>query len=234
MAVFSQIQIVNLALARIGEPPIVSFDDANTAAKSAETIYPLMVASLQRRYRWNFCKKRAVLAPLADELPFGEFKVYQKPTDLVSVVGAYESRWGGEAAYSAQRDLLRVEGDKILWPGETLNLYYIRRVDQESLFDAVFVEALAWAIARDLALSVANDQGKAQMAEQMFQRTIKTARTSNALETAPEPIVASEWLDGRWAGGFGYREWNRHSATGQPKTSPVTAPTPPTDTWEFD
>lgn len=233
--VTSAVDIVNLALGRIGESPIVGFSDPSIKAKTAEATYPLMRDSLQRRYRWNFCKSRVILAPLVEAPPFGEFRYFAKPSDFIATLGAYEGRWGSEG-YSDQRDLLRMEGDKILWPGTSLHLYYMRRVEQEIKFDPLFADALAWSMAREFASALANDIKKAGQAEQMFDRTIKHARTANAMESAPEVLTASTWLDGRWGGAYGPREYNRIEPGGQPRaTFPAVAPDPsPGNELEWD
>lgn len=197
----SEVQIINLALGRIGNAPIVGLTDPTKAAKVAAETFPIRRDALLRKHRWNFAKTRVVLAPLADLPPFGGARYYAKPGDLLAVIGAWEHGWGDDRNTTGSREALTVEGTRLVWPFRNLNLFYTRRVENVGEMDALFVDVLAWELAADLAMALANDAEKSQLAAGMAGRALLDARRANALETAPEMLVASEWLDGRWSYG---------------------------------
>lgn len=198
VTVSTEVQIVNLALGRVGEARIVGFDDGTKAASVAAETYPIRRDGLLRRHRWNFAKARVTLAPLNEALPFGTGRLYQKPGDLLAVIGAWASGWGDDRNYTGASDALLVEGTRLVWPADRLNLVYVRRVENVGLMDPLFVDVLAWELAVDFATAVANDGEKAMLATQKANAALLDARRANAVETTPEVLVASDWLDARW------------------------------------
>lgn len=61
----SEVSVVNQALIRIGQAPIVALDETTPNGVSASYLYYDMRDKLLRRLRWNFARKFAALATLA-------------------------------------------------------------------------------------------------------------------------------------------------------------------------
>lgn len=194
----SVVQIVNSALQKIHEDPIASLEDDRRAARIATTQYPIHRDQLLRRYRWKFAVARVVLAPDVEAPKFGFTKRFLRPADLLSVIGIYDPQdETRDINYTAGRIPYKVEGRYILCNETILNLYYVRQQTDVTQFDSLFSEALAWSLAVDFALSLANSQARADSARGALAQAIRDARLADAIEGAPEVMVASTWLDSR-------------------------------------
>lgn len=191
----ASVDIVNSALAKIGEDPITSLDDDRHAARVARTQYPLHRDKLLRLYNWRFAMRRATLAPLATAPEFGFAYRFNLPTDCLRVVGVYtEDDPNRFQAYTTGSLAFKVEGRELLLNEDTAKIYYIAQVTDPGQFDSMFVEALAWSLTVDFALSIANSPSRADQARGELREMIRVARLASAIENSPEVITGGTWL----------------------------------------
>lgn len=203
----SPVEIANSALMLLGEDPIISFDDPRTAARLLTTQYDIERRKLLRAYRWKFAMARAILAPEADAPLFGFSYKFLLPTDCLQFVGIYDPNTPDyQINYTGSDVVFKIEGRYVLCDTNPLYCFYIRDVDLPVDMDAIFVEALAAALAMKLAMPLTNDTGKYQLAKDMFADNIKQARIISAMEGTPEVHMASDWLDSRYNGISGARD----------------------------
>lgn len=59
----TQLELCNLALDKLGEPPITALNAAMPAAQACTRLYQPTLDALVRKYRWNFARKSARLEP---------------------------------------------------------------------------------------------------------------------------------------------------------------------------
>jgi len=192
----SEVEVVNSALIKIGEQTINSLNDDRQQAVIAKSQYPLKRDELLRRYRWNFAVKRATLAPLADDPPFGFSKQFQLPDDALQIIGLYDANQP-DRNYTSGNDQWKVEGTKILANLDSLAIFYIKKVTNPIEFDSIFSETLSWLLASDLAFNLTASADLVQLMNQGFREELRRARMSDAVEGTPEVLTASEWLDSR-------------------------------------
>lgn len=57
----TQLEICNLALDKLGEPPITAINASTPAAQACTRLYQPTLDRLVRKYRWNFARKSVVL-----------------------------------------------------------------------------------------------------------------------------------------------------------------------------
>lgn len=189
------VDIVNSALAKVGEDPITSLDEDRHAARVARTQYPLHRDKLLRLYNWRFAMRRAVLAPLAGAPEFGFRYKFLLPADCLRVVGLYSELDPNRfQSYTTGRLAWKVEGRHLLVNENTARIYYVAQVTDPGQFDSLFVEALAWSLVIDFALSIANSPTRAEQARAEFQNMIRVARMASAIENSPEVITGGTWL----------------------------------------
>ncbi len=192
----SEIEIVNSALARIGEDPITSLTENRRAARFANRQYPLARDALIRSYRWNFAVKRVTLAPEATAPVSGFTNQFMFPPDALKIIGIFDED-ELQQNYTASRIPHKVEGRFILTDDDTLPLIYIARITNVADFDALFVDAFAWRLAIDLSYPLTTTRKVREDAIVGFKLSIKEAKLADAIEGSPEVIESSEWIDSR-------------------------------------
>ncbi len=192
----SEVEIVNSALAKIGEDPITSLTENRRAARFANRQYPLIRDALIRRYRWNFAVKRVTLAPEATAPDTGFTNKFMFPTDALAIIGIFDED-ELQQNYTASRIPHKIEGRFILTDDDTLPLIYLARITNVADYDVLFAEALAWRLAIDLSYPLTTTRKVREDAIVGFNLSIKEAKLADAIEGSPEIIEASEWLDSR-------------------------------------
>ena len=192
----SEVEIVNSALARIGEDPITSLTENRRAARFANRQYPLARDALIRSYRWNFAIKRVTLAPEATAPVSGFTNKFMFPPDALKIIGIFDED-ELQQNYTASRIPHKVEGRFILTDDDTLPLIYIARITNVADFDALFVDTFAWRLAIDLSYPLTTTRKVREDAIVGFKLSIKEAKLADAIEGSPEVIEASEWIDSR-------------------------------------
>jgi len=195
----SETEIVNSALAKVGEDSITDLTENRKAARVSARQYPLMRDALIRRYRWNFAIRRVTLSPEAATPAFGFTNQFLVPSDNIRVLGIFDED-ELQQNYTASRIPYKVEGNKILTDDDTLPLFYLARITDVALFDPLFSEALAWFLAIDLAIPLTTVRKLREDAVIGFKKAVLAAKRADAIEGSPEVIESSEWLDSRHAG----------------------------------
>jgi hypothetical protein len=155
------ITIANLALAKIGSIRIASFDDASQPARYLKLFFDQTRDEVLRAHDWNFASKRATLTALAAAPEFGWDYQYQLPVDCLMVrqLNAWQT--------AEPRGLFEIEGRVLLTDSDGAQIRYTYQVADASLFDALFVEALATRLASKICqpLTGSRQQGMEYLAD---------------------------------------------------------------------
>lgn len=198
----SQVEIVNNALVEIGEATITSIDQSTRAARAAKRVWENIRREMLTRYRWNFAKKRAVLAPDVATPVMGYTNQFTVPDDFLALIGVYDSS-EDQRQLTTTRQAYASEGNKILWDGTALYIFYIANITDTGSFDPLFESALIYKLALRLAYDLSTGTGRLKDLEGFFTEAIKAAKFSNAIQNTPEVIQASDWVDSRFYGTTG-------------------------------
>lgn len=184
----NEIQIANLALSRLGGYRIQSFSDATKEAREASLHYPLMRDSVLEDHDWDFARKRTLLALLATTYT-GWAYAYQYPIDclvarsIISSVDAngisqFSEETGLPSAGKAEYEVISnaaMNSRVILTDKASAELVYTGKVTDANMFSPLFVNALAWRLASDLAIPL---KGKADLHNSLY--ALYTAELSKA------------------------------------------------------
>ncbi len=174
----SDTDIANIALGHLGEAPIASLDEDTVAARACLLHYAATRDQVLRSHRWNFAQTRVALSALADAPAFGWSYQYALPSDCLRVLECNDTELGDVIS----EDYV-IEGRAILTDATSLNLVYVKKVDDVNQFDALFVEALALKLAIVLSETIRGTTGKTADLTQMYeQRTAPLARRVDANE----------------------------------------------------
>jgi len=184
----SQVEICNLALAKLGHMPfIVNIGENSKAANLFSVFWEPVRDSLLREYLWKFARKREVLAPLVTEPEFDGGNYFQLPSDCLRVIGPGDT-------YKMSYGRWFVEQDKIVADTDTFNLVYIRKVTDTALFDPCFVQAMAAKLAYEIAMPLAQSQSLKDQMMQEYKTAVIKAAFVGATEQDSDKFLAETFI----------------------------------------
>jgi hypothetical protein len=211
---YSEVQICNLALTRLGHAQISSMDEDSKAGDLCTLHYPMCRDALLRSHPWNFTIRRVALAASADYTPAFEFDYYfPLPTDCLKVIRTdFEANgssstavygFPGMSGYVNDIVPYRLEshaslGRVIACSESTLEIEYIAKVTDPAQFDESFVDVLAQRLAAEMAIAFTDTQSAAKQMWEIYQSKLVEARMLDAQEGSAREIVdLSSWLQTR-------------------------------------
>jgi len=199
----SEVDICNLALARLGDNATVASIDPPEGSAQAEhcaRFYPVARDSLLEMHAWKFATRRVLLAQLTTDTWNWSF-AYAEPTGvlkLLAVLPASASSDADTQEYEAETD---GNGTPIiLTDQEGASLRYVAHVTDTTVFSPLFVDALAWLLASYLAGPVLKGDAGAAMAKaclQSFMLALSNAKVSDANQRKVRPEHKPDWIAGR-------------------------------------
>lgn len=182
----TQIQICNSALTKIGADRISSITQDTKSAVILNSIYDQIRDAVLRAHPWNFAIKRAALAPTSTTPAFEYTYAYDLPSDCLRILDLD----------SLDIDFV-VENGQILSDESTLNVRYIYRNEDESLWDSCFAEAMSWRLARELAFALRQSAPLIDACDKGYEKALREARTMDGAEGIIRDAEIVTWTDSR-------------------------------------
>lgn len=183
--------LFNAALDLIGqnETRLMSPDDDSLSARLCKARYPSVRDELLQAHPWNFAQKRVLLSEDANPPAWGYGRAYSLPADCLQVETlACEDPWQTGTPW-------QVEGGRILTDSPApLAIRYIARMEDVTVFPALFREALVCRLAAVLARPLAQS---GSLAEAMLRRSedlLRLAKTRDAQEAQAPEHALSGWV----------------------------------------
>ncbi len=208
----SEVDVVNLALARIGQKPIASIegDDLSWPADVMARHYPMTRRRLLRGPRiYNFAKHYGVATVDSTVTPsFGFSYAYKLPNDFLRLLGLGDVTINDDV--DAQdydvvgRHIFTDEGD-----GASLKLYYIKDETVVGKWDAIFVNLMRLELAKDVAFAFTLKPSLVTALDEELKDVRLEAGAVAGQEKPPRRLMRSKYVDGRRLGG-GSRDTTRH------------------------
>lgn len=199
MSAHTKTSICNSMLRALGLPALVVDAESGAAqayddAQAVVDAYDARIGRVLRSHPWNFALRRVELEADEDAPAFGYAYQYTPPSDWVRVWSLDKDTYGDDPDY-------RVEGGKILtnYPAP-LKVLGIERVEDPSLFDDDFAEALVSEGAAKAALSVLGSKEAARAFRAEAKEDGADARSSDAKENKAIELDGGSWLPGRSTG----------------------------------
>lgn len=184
----SQVEICNLALGKLGSDSfITSIDDGTKSARYLKLFYVPTRDALLRSHLWRFARKRATLAPLVEEPLFDGGSYFQIPEDCLRIVGTDLDYTGSYGRWS-------VEGNKIVADTDALNIVYTYRVEDEGLFDPLFIQAFATYLAHELCMPLVQSASMKDLLTKEMQSAIIRAAHAGATEQDSSTFISETFL----------------------------------------
>ncbi|WP_421707124.1 hypothetical protein [Algihabitans sp.] len=216
----SAVSLCNLALTRIGAQTINDLNEASSAARHCSALYAPTRDALLQSQAWRFARARQVLAELQLEMgerPSEWAHVYALPVDCLTPLyiepsgravmagrGA-QSLWPDETGTlpvtlrpaQATPDFEVRAGRRILSDQPEATLIYTARIEDPTRFDPLFVEALSWRLAADLASALKGDPRRRQEALREALTVTNAARAADAAAATIRDDYDAAWIRAR-------------------------------------
>lgn len=192
----SEVQICNMALGRIGCSQFISsLDDASNEARVCNQVYTFVLERVLQDFPWPFATKYATLADIGTPVSPWGFR-YRYPSDCLQIHRVlFESKTEG-VPYAVINDDAS-DAKAILCDYETAVIEYTANVTKVSLFPPSFSNALAWAIASEIAAPLSADPKYAQAANNTYSRTLAEAGALAYGESKQDTFPDGELLTSR-------------------------------------
>lgn len=185
------VSICNSALAKVGKQAITSLSDTTISAALCNQLYNVKRRELLRSHPWKFALKRQTLSASTVDPVWGLTYAYPLPSDCLRVLDVEDNdvEWRVEQHESALAVITDNASCKIL---------FIQDVENTSLFDANFDEALALSIAMDLAIPLTAQNSLMDSLERRFRAVLAQARSFSAQQGSVQSVQAEQWLVARY------------------------------------
>jgi hypothetical protein len=189
--------IGNRALSKLGAQRVLSLGDEGRNARALVAAYAAVRDAELRKHVWSFAAARTTLEADAEPPAFGFARRFPLPGDCLRVLEV----GGGEGPLQARDFRERpeppyaIEGNAILSDASApLALRYVRRVEDASAFDPLFVEAFACALAAEVAEELTQSDAKKAFVANQYLRAVRDAVRLNAVEKPSEGIADDAWV----------------------------------------
>ena len=212
--IFGQVNIINMALGRLGQAPIKDLNENSPGAKWGHQFYRITVSEVMAAYDWSSAIVRQQMSLVPDELGPGvpnpernhftgyelQYYVPQAPKPIrVSHLFTYQF-----GAYQRSDVDFRIEGDYLFTNLSHAGLVYVGDYTaQTGRLDPFIIELIVLRLASRLAFAITSSERMTQnlmaeyaakMAEAQFADASR-ARESTNIDVFPEPqrSWAREW-----------------------------------------
>lgn len=195
----STVEICNMALARIGHSErIASLEEKSKAARVCKLFFDQVRDYVLRDCDWPFATAYKVLADLGSPPLNWQFR-YQYPNDCLKAryINVPGIRLMGEEQMITYQIAAGSNGRVILTDMPQAELVYTLAITDPLLFDPMFVSALAWRLASEIAMPLAVEPGYASGALQAYQFEVGQAYAAALNESQKDPDIASEFIRAR-------------------------------------
>lgn len=194
----SAIEICNMALAHIGEPPIDTIDPPVTEREEIVALqYDDARQNVLRQFVWNFAKCRANISR-SDTPAFDYEDMYALPADFIRLLSV-----GGSDFEVGQTLDYDIEGRSILinaGGADTIPLRYIKDEELVTTWDPLFRKLVILTLAMQLAFQITGKKEIVAQVESLLTREMPGAASVDGQEVPPKRIQRSRALDARRMG----------------------------------
>lgn len=195
---YSQVGIVNMAYALIGEGTISSISGTDAKSILAAQVWDFILDEVLCAHEWNFAKKRVDLVQDATAPEGEEYNYrYPLPSDYLKVRKIEPAL----TDYKIEAGYLLTNYDNT--DGDDITLHYTRRETNPAMFPAMFVTCLYCRLAAQV--SFKQVRGSSNVQDRMFalydRALIQAIGTNQSEDYVEDEAGSTSWIDaGR--GGF--------------------------------
>jgi len=190
----SEVDVANVALRLVGGTRITSLTQGTPNANAIKDIFD-EVRDRLLEYPWNFATNRVQLAQSTTSPSFGFDNAFALPSDWIFSISAHDNDEGvGTIVYREEQ----VGSQKVIATNSTsVYLTYTKKEEDTNLMTPAFRTALASALARDLAITIANSNVLEDQLAKRARQDLARAKSADAMGSFPEPRPRGTWANSR-------------------------------------
>lgn len=200
----SEVDICNLALARLGDDATVASIDppeGSAQAYHCARFYPMARDTMLDMHNWSFATTRARLALLDITLPDAWAYAYARPSSAVKLISVLEDGASEDGVAQQFEHEILTDGTRVIYTNvEDAWLRYTVRPTDPTVFSPLFVDALSMLLASHLAGTLIKGADGAAMSRQWLQfwrATMGAAVNADASQRHIEPTHTPTWMASR-------------------------------------
>ena len=179
----SKVDLANAALLLLGANTITSFTDNDSNAVLVNRFFPSERDAVLRSHRWNCAITTANIASLATTpIIDWEYK-FTLPTDPYCLRVLDVRTVTGDIKLDHE-----IQGRELFTEESTVDITYIKRLDDTTQFDALLYQALVFRMAWKLAFPIMRSHTVMGQMGTMYEAVVREARTIDSQEGTPETI----------------------------------------------
>lgn len=211
----SEIDICNLALARLGDRATVasiSPPEGSAQADHCAMFYPLARDVALEHRAWSFNTVRSTENALLETPQTGWNYAYAKPSDalkILAIVPPFTTDWWVNPSSPFRLEIDVTSGAELILADQPeVTIIYQKRVTDTSRFPPQFVSALAWLLASYLAGPIVKGDAGRKAAQQCYNAWIAEAAQAsvvNANQGVKRAQYVPEGMRARGASSQGYQ-----------------------------
>lgn len=195
----SQVDIVNHALALLGEPKITGLEEESEAARTAKAVFGLTLEAELQANAWGFATKRAKIAAAAIPPEWGYDYSYPLPADCLTLQFVEGQQYSQDLSVLTEgKERYRIEGQSIVTDIEgPLQITYTVMVTDPNKWDAGFRFAMALKLADSMCIAITQNTTKKQFLAAQYEDAIRRAMQRTAIQSPPTVPRTTSWLESR-------------------------------------
>lgn len=179
----SKVEICNLALAKIGQPAIMSLDDNSPRARYCLQEYDSALEAALRSYPWPFAIVRKELGRKQKAPIFGFAYYYEIPADSVRIVDIFT---GGQK--------YQIESEGLATNAEHVAIRYVSKKIPVEKLDPQTLEVVVLALAVRISIPITENMQLKDMLFSEMQVALAQARNTWSVEDYPQEVIEGNWL----------------------------------------
>lgn len=184
----SRVDIANMALLKLGQPPIMSLtDNSITSKRVVQEIDPALETVL-RSYPWPFAVTRKELARMLDRPLFQYAYYYEMPTDSVRLIELDTDN----SAYELESD------NRLATNAQSVRVKYVSKDHAMKGMDPVTQDVVALNLAARLCIIFTENPELQGQLWRQYEMQLAQARNTWAVENMPQTVIEGNWIPARF------------------------------------
>lgn len=195
MTDISEAALCTAALRLVAGKRITSLTQGTPNANDVNDLYTTARDDLLGDHNWNFATRRAKLARSSTAPTFEFDYAYVLPSDWVRTISVHNNDNGVGTVLHREEE---VDGQGVICASvEDLYLRYVALVTDPNRMPVKFRRALISALARDLAMPVANSNTVREFYAKQAKSDLLKAKAADAMGASPEARPRGSWATSR-------------------------------------